>query len=563
MIQQEALDILKMGYSAYLTGEAGAGKTYALNAFIAWLRERGIEPSVTASTGIAATHLGGTTIHSWSGIGVRDALTSFDLERMEQTKNLWQRFENARTVIIDEVSMLSADFLDMFDRVCRHMKRNDAPFGGMQIIFSGDFFQLPPIARESQRPRYAFASGAWSDLHPVTCYLHEQYRQSDEELSSLLSSIRGRKNGEKVRKCLAERQNISPPRGREITRLFTHNVDVDALNDEQLSALKGKEYVFPMQTKGRKQHVENLMNGCLAPETLRLKIGAEVMFVKNDPQGHYVNGTQGKVTGFAEGAVVVHARSGKKIYATPQIWKREVDGKVLAEITQVPLRLAWAITVHKSQGMTLDEAEMDLSRSFVPGQGYVALSRVRSLAGLYIQGFNEIALAVDEYVSACDEKFQEHSSSAALRLAKLGEEEIAKRQRAFIISCGGSVEPVAKEVQAGKKTHVRIPTIEQTRQLLERGATLQEAAAVRGLVLSTIVSHAEDLLKQGVKLDFTYLVPSQKIQAAVAKAIAKKGFEYLTPVKAHLERQGHPMSYETLRLIRLYIRAHGRGGSPS
>ena len=260
MTQKEALDILKMGHSAYLTGEAGTGKTYVLNEYISWLRAHGIEPVVTASTGIAATHLGGSTIHSWSGIGVRDSLTEFDLDRMEQQKNLWKRYEKARILIIDEISMLSGDFLDMCDKVCRYMKRNDEPFGGMQMVLSGDFFQLPPIGGSgNRRPTYAFQSRSWRDLTPVTCYLIEQHRQTDTEFASLLSSIRRQSDSKEVRKTLSKRQKVRPPKNYELTRLFTHNVDVDALNEDKLAELEEEEKVFEMYSKGKSQYVEQLM----------------------------------------------------------------------------------------------------------------------------------------------------------------------------------------------------------------------------------------------------------------------------------------------------------------
>jgi len=557
MKQQEALDILKMGYSAYLTGEAGTGKTYVLNEYISWLRAHDIEPAVTASTGIAATHLSGSTIHSWSGIGVRDSLTEFDLDRMEQQKNLWKRYENARILIIDEISMLSGDFLDMCDTVCRHMKRNDKPFGGMQAVFSGDFFQLPPIGRGSERPAYAFESRSWSEFTPVTCYLTEQHRQSDVDFASLLSAIRARSDIEGVRKVLTQRKKVSPPKNYELTRLFTHNVDVDALNEERLDRLKEKAQVFEMETRGRKQYVEQLMRGCLAPEVLRLKKGAEVMFVKNDQAGYYVNGTQGRVIGFeSDNTPVVRTRTGRKIYANPQSWRREEEGKVLAEITQVPLRLAWAITVHKSQGMTLDAAEMDLGRSFVPGQGYVALSRVRELSGLYLSDFNEMTLEVDERVASCDEQFREHSRSASQRLLKLEKEEIKELREKFIIACGGSIDPIPEADREKPKIKKRIPTREQTRQLLEKNLTVKEAAAERGLALSTIISHAEELIKQGVEFDFAYLAPRKNIQTVLARAIAKQGkqgFDFLSPVRTYLAKQGYSISYDKLREMRLYI----------
>ena len=432
MTQQEALDILKMGFHVYLTGEAGTGKTYVLNQYIEWLRKNKMEAAVTASTGIAATHLDGTTIHSWSGIGVRDKIDDYDLERMEEKKPLWNRLNDSGVLIIDEISMLSGEFFEMCDLVLRHIRRNSAPFGGMQVVCSGDFFQLPPVQREGNTYRYAFESEAWTRLNPIVCYLTEQYRHEGSEFLGILSAIRNRNVTAEVENLLSARSNTGPKDTENITRLFTHNRDVDAMNEEHLAKLKGEEKIFLMQSAGRPQHVEPLMRGCLAPESLALKEGAEVMFVKNDHGGQYANGTQGTVVGFKTKGAIVKTRSGKTIHAEPVSWKREEDGKILAEITQVPLRLAWAITVHKSQGMTLDEAEMDLSQCFVPGQGYVALSRVRSLEGLYLRGFNAMALLVDERVATADRTFRKRSQLAKERLALLTKRDLGIKHKAFI-----------------------------------------------------------------------------------------------------------------------------------
>ncbi len=555
MTQHEALDILKMGHSVYLTGEAGTGKTYVLNIFIAWLRQHGIEPAITASTGIAATHIEGTTIHSWSGIGIRERVSSFELEQMEQKKPLWRRFESAHVLIIDEISMLSGEFFNMVDQVCRHMKRNDMPFGGMQVVCSGDFFQLPPVAREGVRPSYAFESEAWRQFSPVTCYLTQQFRHEDNAFYSILSAIRRGQVTQEVREKLKNRQGLSLAEERQITRLFTHNVDVDALNEEQLTRLKGKEELFHMQTAGRKQYVEQLMRGCLAPENLRLKKDAEVMFVKNEQNFQYVNGTQGRIAGFERGYPVVRTRAGDAIRAFPASWRREEDGKVLAEITQVPLRLAWAITVHKSQGMTLDEADIDLGRSFVPGQGYVALSRVRALTGLYLRALNETALLVDEYVASKDGAFRTHSSRAEARLAQLSPDTIQERQEKFIALCGGSLHVVSPQEKGTSKKAERVPTKEQTLSLLQKGMRLEQAAKERNLTLGTIIGHAENLLKEGVPLDFSYLAPPKHIQKAIEIALAsiEEGFDYLSPIKRDLDKQGYSLSFDKLRAIRLYF----------
>ncbi len=419
MRQEDALRVLKMGHSSYIAGEPGSGKTHLLRLFKKWLSSKNIPYALTASTGLAATHIEGSTIHSWSGLGVKKEIDEMGVDRLEQKKNLWERFRKTEVLVIDEVSMLSGEFLDMLDRVARNMKRRDIPFGGLQMVFCGDFFQLPPVEGHS----YAFQSSSWKELFPLSCYLTSQYRQRDEKLSRLLLSVRRGEAGEDVHSVLSSRKK--KPKG-EVTRLFTHNVDVDLLNEEKLGTLPGRERDFPVKRKGNKFQIESLLR--FIPEVLRLKEGAEVIFTKNDPASRYVNGSRGTVISFERNVPTVKLRSGVKVRAHAQTFKIEEDGKVLAEVTQIPLRLAWALTVHKSQGMTIDEAEMDLGKSFVPGQGYVALSRVRSLQGLYLSSFNEMSLQVDERVVAADDLFRRHSAAAEERLGKLS----LKDERKFI-----------------------------------------------------------------------------------------------------------------------------------
>ena len=183
MTQAETLKILKMGENIFLTGAAGSGKTHVLKEYIKFLKEHEIGVAVTASTGIAATHLKGVTIHSWSGIGIRDTLSDREIDEMEQQSYLWKRFEKTNVLIIDEISMLSATTLNLIDRVAKNFKRNNKPFGGMQVIFSGDFFQLPPVMKSNPNgsestKRFAFAAKARKQLDLTTCYLHTQHRQS-------------------------------------------------------------------------------------------------------------------------------------------------------------------------------------------------------------------------------------------------------------------------------------------------------------------------------------------------------------------------------------------------
>jgi ATP-dependent exoDNAse (exonuclease V) alpha subunit len=446
MKQDETLNILKTGASVFLTGEPGSGKSYVAARYVSYLRGQGASVSMTASTGIAAAQLGGTTIHAWSGIGTKSQVSRADLDNIAKNRRIADRIKKARVLIIDEVSMLSGQTLSAVAQVCQHIRKTNAPFGGLQVVLVGDFFQLPPVVRrdefagpetESQDAEdispFAYASRAWRDLDPAICYLTEQHRQTDIEFSSLLAAIRSNKFSRADLDLLVSRklQGGALPRG--ITRLFTHNMDVDRINHAELMKLPGEAQSFFMTSTGDKILADALKRGCLSPERLELKKGAIVMFTKNDPEGRYVNGTLGVVSDFDrdEGHPIIVTKAGSSVVAKPAEWKVSEDDSVKAGIAQVPLRLAWAITVHKSQGMSLDAALMDLSNAFEYGQGYVALSRVRSLQGLHLLGWNEKALRVHPEALAKDAHFRKASEQERERLAAAGKETIAALQREF------------------------------------------------------------------------------------------------------------------------------------
>ena len=192
MTQEEALSILKLGVNVFLTGVPGAGKTHTINRYIEWLRERGVEPAVTASTGIAATHVGGMTIHSWSGIGIKKRLNDWDVENIASKEKTARRIIDAKVLIIDEISMLDADTLESVDKVLRTLRhqvlQEEQPFGGLQVIFVGDFFQLPPVSR-GEAAHFSFESEAWKAANPVICYLSEQHRQEDGRFLDVLAAL--------------------------------------------------------------------------------------------------------------------------------------------------------------------------------------------------------------------------------------------------------------------------------------------------------------------------------------------------------------------------------------
>ena len=415
MDQELALAILLSGRSALLTGAAGTGKTYLLNTFIAQARKRGKKVSVTATTGLAATHLGGNTIHSWSGIGVSDHLPNNFFERLSKTRR--DVISKTDVLIIDEISMLHDFRLDMIDKVLRTVRENDQPFGGIQLVMSGDFFQLPPVNRPNEQGGgFVVYSDAWQELQPAVLYLERQYRQNDEQLLEILTALRTGDVRRRHVEALLARTKIEPPDG-DITELHTVNVDVDDINIQKLAELPGEERSYQQTTTGSKIYVENLQRSVLAPENLVIKLGALVMAVKNSPQKLYANGSIGTVVDFEPLTEypVVEFRDGRRVTMVPDVWELRDGERKRASISQVPLRLAWAITVHKSQGMTLDAAKIDLRKAFVEGMGYVALSRVRDLDNLYLYGINRRALEVSPDALAIDEVLRQVSRGSVER----------------------------------------------------------------------------------------------------------------------------------------------------
>ncbi len=510
MTQHEALDILKLGKNVYLTGSAGSGKTYLLNQYIKYLKDNDVDVAVTASTGVAATHMNGMTIHSWSGLGIRDELSDQDMDEMEEKHYLWNRFQNVKVLIIDEVSMLHHFRLDLVERIVRSFKRNNQVFGGLQVVLCGDFFQLPPVSRMGEREaHFIYESQTWKALGLTVCYLHEQHRQTDDACLDVLNAIRTNDISEDTYEHLKSRFNKVPDTSIEPTRLYTHNIDVDSINERELKTIDGGSTVYTMTTEGRPALVETLKKSCLAPEKLNLKKGARVMFVKNNFEMGYVNGTLGKIVGLAPAGPIVETIKGVRITAIPADWTIEEDGKVKAQISQVPLRLAWAITVHKSQGMSLDAVEVDLSKSFEPGMGYVALSRVRTLAGLNLLGINDMALRVHGEVLEFDKHLQELSETAADKLKDMSPARKAAQQKEFLDSIKSEFE------------EKKIPTHEKTLLLIQEKMSLKDMAKNREVGVGTIIDHLERLAAEGKinpDQDLAYIKKTIKRLAAMQKA---------------------------------------------
>ena len=436
----------------FLTGAPGAGKTYVLNQFVKQARQRGASVAITASTGIAATHLNGQTIHSWSGVGVAQVMTDTLLKQIKTRRG--KRIRATDILVIDEISMMHAWLFDMVDQACRAVRRSPEPFGGLQVVMSGDLFQLPPVSntrrdRElvapppelvAMRERYAKAgrnpngfvteSLIWPELNPVVCYLTEQHRQDTGQLLDVLTDIRQGTVTDTDRQALDTRIGVEPAGNDVAISLYPNNRQADALNDSKLAQINEPEHRFEAESSGQVSLIKRLKSTMLAPEILSLKIGAAVMALRNDTNQQYVNGSLGTVVDFVsttEGEYpMVDFENGHTVIMQPAAWEMMDGETVLASVKQVPLRCAWAITIHKSQGMTLDRARMDLRRTFAPGMGYVALSRVESMDGLYLDGINERAFLVSPEAVRLDGILRERSQMAERELAEHGDEAFSR-----------------------------------------------------------------------------------------------------------------------------------------
>ena len=408
--QRTAADTVLNGANAFLTGAAGVGKSFLLRFIIQELERR--QPAmvaVCAPTGIAASHVQGVTIHSWSGIGLGKGSAHTLLQKVMSNDAATERWLKAKTLVIDEVSMLDSALMDALDLIGRTVRGVlSLAFGGLQLVLCGDFFQLPPVSLGNYGAGFAFECAAWSKANVQTIELKTIVRQAnDHAFIDLLTPVRiGLCSQETSAALAACHVDVKPPPHDGVlpTKLYCKNANVDAENSAHLANLPGQARSFPASDTFKGEYPVDVCKRLLelvekkAVGDLQLKVGAQCLLTKNMPELGLVNGSRGVVVGFEEVhcdsfgvpsgkylCPIVAFDSGQRLHVQPSSFFQAGQGGAVVRIT-LPLKLAWALTVHKSQGMSLSRAELMLADAFDFGQVYVALSRVTSLEGLWVRG---------------------------------------------------------------------------------------------------------------------------------------------------------------------------------
>ena len=397
----------------YLSGKAGTGKTTFLKTIVPTCGKRFV---VVAPTGVAAINAGGVTLHSLFGLPTKSFIPAADhvdpnlanntlmmLRHFRYPAQKREMLRELELLVIDEVSMVRMDIMDAIDLALRTVRRNAEPFGGVQLLLIGDLYQLAPVVKEEEAAllsqyyggRYFFDSHAYKKIEPVHLELETVHRQTDRQFVGLLNRIRHAEFDRDDYETLMQyyQPDFEPEKESGFVTLTTHNATADRMNEDALRKLEGEEKY--LVAKIFKDFPENLYP---TESALRVKLGAQVMFVKNDtsPEKNYFNGKIGVIHAIEESHIeVLFTETGHVIKVKPETWENKryalskagdkLDEEVLGSFVQYPIRLAWAITIHKSQGLTFDKAVIDAGKSFAPGQVYVALSRCRSMDGLVLK----------------------------------------------------------------------------------------------------------------------------------------------------------------------------------
>ena len=561
----------KTDMSLFLTGKAGTGKTTFLREVVRYTKKKCI---VLAPTGIAAVNAGAMTIHSFFQFGlgpfVQGVIEPKSDFRINKSK--LELIRHLQLLIIDEVSMVRADLMDHIDVELRRIRRNSKPFGGVQLLMIGDLQQLPPIAhggedellRQYYKTLYFFSSSALKSMKYSCIELKNVYRQTDRHFIDILNHARD---------CTLTSQDISDLNARYIPgfspkpedgyiRLMTHNRQVDYVNETELEKLDSKPYTFVAAVTGTFPE-----ESYPTADSLILKKGAQVMFIKNDLERRFINGTLGEVRSIDKNSIAVRlAESGTIIDVEPVEWQniryqfdeesKEISSKQIGRFKQYPLKAAWAITVHKSQGLTFDKAIIDVHAAFSPGQAYVALSRCRTLDGLVLSSPVSASVfmrdnAVDAYMNYISRPVEELAFSSCYEYfeyeKKPEPEEVAPVEKVKVNKDKPKKE---KKEERCDDTGKKLSTFEYSYMLYNQGDTVEQIAEKRGFNQSTIEGHLARYVASG-DIDVHEFVDGDTLQKVEAYCMEHPEEKALKPIFEHFDAK---IPYGVLRMAIAAIR---------
>jgi ATP-dependent DNA helicase PIF1 len=391
--QEEALSILESNQNVHLSGAAGTGKSFLMQHFLSGEDKR--TTAVLGSTGVAAMQLNGRTFHSFFQLGIMNDTPDAIVKRALHTATLRDRLCNTDTIVVDEISMLSAETLDVAERIAREARDCDKPWGGLRLVVTGDFYQLPPVVTKGSQLNWAFESDSWNIASFANVELKTIMRTVDKEFIEVLNIIREGTVNEQVRHFLDSRCGKVPD-DLEATRLFAKREKVDEFNVRRVNALPGQTNLIPTGYWGRPSAIEQLKKSAPIGDELRIKKSALVMMRTNDVMGRWVNGSLGRVEDLGSNHLNVTLLDGRSVGIEKACFRQYgPDGEVIAQAENYPVTLAYASTIHKAQGATLDRAVVDLTKLWESGHAYTALSRVKSGSGLHIQDWEEKSIRVD------------------------------------------------------------------------------------------------------------------------------------------------------------------------
>lgn len=394
--QSFALDLLRSGENVFLTGGAGSGKSFLIRHFMQELDPESMP--ILASTGAAAVLLGGRTFHSFFGLGIMEGGPDVTYQKCLKDARLLKRLKRVEGVIIDEISMIPGAALMIAEALAQQARGSKLPWGGMRVVAVGDFAQLPPVTKSQQERDWCFLNPVWGMTGFQVCTLTHNQRLQDREFLDVLADVRKGIVTPLVKQFLDKKITPHDPQAKG-TRLFPRRDQAEEYNQKKLSEIKSDEVIIESIYLGQEKHIEYLMKSAPVPVQLKLKIGCRVLFIQNDPQLRWVNGTQGTISKIEIDKIIVKKEKGREVTVDKSSFSmQDAEGNIVASVIQFPVTLAYATTIHKSQGATLDELWCDLSRLWEPGQAYVALSRLRTSEGLNLIGWSSRSIIVDPKV---------------------------------------------------------------------------------------------------------------------------------------------------------------------